>query len=74
VIGDSPILRRNQVLRPHALALKVDGFTPPGGTKVEAQPFLDNNTFDKGGWTPSAGTPPAATTASETTPAAAKTQ
>lgn len=54
VIGDSPILRRNQVLRPHALALKVDGFTPPGGTKVEAQPFLDNNTFDKGGWTPAA--------------------
>jgi len=54
VIGDSPILRRNQVLRPHALALHVDGFAPPGGQKIEAQPFLDNNTFDKGGWTPSA--------------------
>jgi parallel beta-helix repeat protein len=54
VIGDSPILRRNQVLRPHALALHVDGFAPPGGEKVQAQPFLDNNTFDKGGWTPTA--------------------
>jgi len=61
VIGDSPILRRNQVLRPHAVALHVDGFTPPGGQKVEAQPFLDNNTFDKGGWTPTAGSPAAAT-------------
>jgi len=57
VIGDSPILRRNQVLRPHAVALHVDAFTPPGGQKVPAQPFLDNNTFDKGGWTPSAGSP-----------------
>ena len=76
VIGDSPILRRNQVLRPHALALKVDGFTPPGGAKVEAQPFLDNNTFDKGGWTPSAGGAPAAPPASEPAApsAAAKTQ
>jgi len=59
VIGDSPILRRNQVLRPHALALHVDGFTPPGGQKVQAQPFLDNNTFDKGGWTPNAAGPAA---------------
>jgi parallel beta-helix repeat protein len=57
VIGDSPILRKNQVLRPHALALHVDGFSPPGGQKVQAQPFLDNNTFDKGGWTPSAASP-----------------
>jgi hypothetical protein len=59
VIGDSPILRRNQVLRPHALALHVDGFSPPGGQKVQAQPFLDNNTFDKGGWTASTANPPA---------------
>jgi parallel beta-helix repeat protein len=59
VIGDSPILRRNQVLRPHALALHVDGFAPPGGEKIQAQPFLDNNTFDKGGWTPTAANPAA---------------
>jgi parallel beta helix pectate lyase-like protein len=69
VIGDSPILRRNQVLRPHALPLHVDGFSPPGGQKVQAQPFLDNNTFDKGGWTPTAASP-AATTPAEPAPAA----
>ena len=69
VIGDSPILRRNQVLRPHALPLHVDGFSPPGGQKVQAQPFLDNNTFDKGGWTPTAASP-AATTPAGPAPAA----
>jgi hypothetical protein len=61
------------VLRPHAVALHVDGFTPPGGQKVEAQPFLDNNTFDKGGWTPTAGSP-AAATAPVPAPAAASPQ
>ncbi|HEY4212440.1 MAG TPA: right-handed parallel beta-helix repeat-containing protein [Steroidobacteraceae bacterium] len=45
VIGDSPILRRNQVLRPHAYALHVEDFQPPSGDKVRAQPFLDNNNF-----------------------------
>jgi nitrous oxidase accessory protein NosD len=45
VIGDSPILRRNQVLRAHAYALHVEDFTPPSGAKVQAQPFLDNNNF-----------------------------
>ena len=45
VIGDSPILRRNQVLRPHAYALHVEDFQPPTGQKVRAQPFLDNNNF-----------------------------
>jgi hypothetical protein len=45
VIGDSPILRRNQVLRAHAYALHVEDFTPPTGAKVQAQPFLDNNNF-----------------------------
>jgi len=48
VIGDSPILRRNQVLRPHAFALHVEDFQPPaGGSKVQSKPFLDNNTFEK---------------------------
>ncbi len=48
VIGDSPILRRNQVLRPHAFALHVEDFQPPaGGEKVQSKPFLDNNTFEK---------------------------
>ena len=45
VIGDSPILRRNQVLRAHAYALHVEDFQPPGGQKIAAQPFLDNNNF-----------------------------
>ena len=48
VIGDSPILRRNQVLRPHAFALHVEDFQPPaGGDRVQSKPFLDNNTFDQ---------------------------
>ena len=33
VIGDSPILRGNQVLRPRALALKVVDFEPEGGAE-----------------------------------------
>jgi hypothetical protein len=45
VIGDSPILRRNQVLRPHAFALHVVDFQPPGGQNVRAQPFLEGNNF-----------------------------
>ena len=50
VVGDSPILRRNQVLRPHAYALHVEDFQPPaGGPKVHSEPFLDNNSFDKSG-------------------------
>ncbi|MDP9083612.1 MAG: right-handed parallel beta-helix repeat-containing protein [Pseudomonadota bacterium] len=45
VIGDSPNLRRNQVLRAHAFALHVEDFQPPNGPKVRSQPFLDNNNF-----------------------------
>jgi parallel beta-helix repeat protein len=45
VIGDSPILRGNQVLRAHAYALHVEDFQPPGGQKVHSQPYLDNNNF-----------------------------
>jgi parallel beta-helix repeat protein len=45
VIGDSPNLRRNQVVRAHAYALHVEDFQPPGGQKVTSQPFLDNNNF-----------------------------
>ena len=52
VIGDSPNLRRNQVLRAHAYALHVEDFQPPGGQKVTSQPFLDNNNF---GLSPSSG-------------------
>jgi parallel beta-helix repeat protein len=47
VIGDNPILRRNQVMRPHALALHVEDFQPAGsGAKVRGEPLLDSNTFE----------------------------
>jgi parallel beta-helix repeat protein len=45
VIGDSPVLRQNQVLRPHAMALHVEDFQPPSGPKVVSRPFLDGNTL-----------------------------
>jgi parallel beta-helix repeat protein len=61
VVGDSPILRRNQVLRPHAFALHVEDFQPPaGGNRVQSKPFLDNNTFEK----PAAGASATAASAS----------
>jgi parallel beta-helix repeat protein len=49
VIGDSPILRDNKVVRPRALALKVIDFDPDNGPPVRSQPFLEGNNFDKGG-------------------------
>jgi parallel beta-helix repeat protein len=49
VIGDSPILRRNTVVRPKALALKVMDFKPADGQPVRSQPFLENNNFDSRG-------------------------
>jgi parallel beta-helix repeat protein len=45
VIGDSPILRNNQVLQPRAYALHVSDFDQPNGTKVLAHPTLENNNF-----------------------------
>ncbi|HEX9473218.1 MAG TPA: right-handed parallel beta-helix repeat-containing protein [Steroidobacteraceae bacterium] len=45
IIGDSPVLRRNQVLRPHALALHVVDFHEAGGQNVRAQPLLEGNNF-----------------------------
>jgi len=57
VIGDTPILRRNQVLRPHAFALHVEDFSPPDGrAKVRGAPFLDGNSF--GAAASAAPTPP----------------
>lgn len=49
VIGDSPNLRRNQVLRAHAYALHVEDFRPPDGQKVLSKPVLDNNNFGSSG-------------------------
>jgi len=45
VIGDSPILRNNQVLQPRAHALHVVDFEQPDGTKVASHPVLENNNF-----------------------------
>ena len=45
VIGDSPILTDNQVVRPHALALRVMDYAQPGGQSVRANPALQGNNF-----------------------------
>lgn len=45
VIGDSPVLTDNQVLRPHALALRVTDYAQPGGQSVRAHPDLQGNNF-----------------------------
>jgi parallel beta-helix repeat protein len=45
VIGDSPILRDNQVLQARAYGLRIEDFQPRLGPKVQSQPFLENNNF-----------------------------
>jgi parallel beta-helix repeat protein len=60
VIGDSPILRRNHVLRPRVMSLNVADFTGPDGRRIRAKPFLDGNTFGAGAATVAAGNPPPA--------------
>jgi parallel beta-helix repeat protein len=56
VIGDSPILRGNQVMRPRALALKIIDFQPEGGgERVRSAPFLEGNNFSIGGATVATG-------------------
>jgi parallel beta-helix repeat protein len=49
VIGDSPVLRNNHVVRPRALALKVVDFQPEHGDTVRSQPLLEGNNFDAKG-------------------------
>lgn len=49
VIGDSPVLRNNNVVRPRGLALKVVDFKAPDGRTVRSQPFLEGNNFDAKG-------------------------
>ncbi|HEY0941020.1 MAG TPA: right-handed parallel beta-helix repeat-containing protein [Steroidobacter sp.] len=56
VIGDSPILRGNQVTRPRALPLKVIDFQPEGGgERIRSAPFLEGNNFTAGAATVAAG-------------------
>jgi hypothetical protein len=45
VIGDSPVLRNNQVLQARAYALHVVDFERPDGVRVPAHPVLENNNF-----------------------------
>jgi hypothetical protein len=45
VIGDSPILTDNQVVRPRALPLRVMDYAQPGGQSVRAHPALQGNNF-----------------------------
>jgi Right handed beta helix region len=45
VIGDSPILKDNQVVRPHALALRVTDYAQTDGQSVRAHPTLQGNNF-----------------------------
>jgi hypothetical protein len=49
VIGDSPVLRNNHVVRPRALALKTQDFQAPDGRTVHSRPFLEGNNFDAKG-------------------------
>jgi parallel beta-helix repeat protein len=59
VIGDSPVLRNNQVLRPRALAYKAVDFEN-GDQRVRSQPFLEGNNFDARGMVVTTSTPPPA--------------
>jgi hypothetical protein len=45
VVGDSPILRSNQVLQARAYPLHVVDFDRPDGTRVPSHPVLENNNF-----------------------------
>jgi hypothetical protein len=48
VIGDSPVLRHNQVAQARVTALHVEDFSPAGGDVVRAQPLLEQNSFQLG--------------------------
>jgi hypothetical protein len=48
VIGESPILRHNQVLQARAMPLHVQDFQAPNGQITRAQPLLDKNSFQAG--------------------------
>jgi len=65
VIGDSPVLRNNNVVRPRTLALKVVDFRPPEGTAVRSKPFLEGNNFDAQGLVVATRNAPAATEAAK---------
>lgn len=45
VVGDSPILRGNTVVRPRALAIKLTDFEAEDGSRIRSEPFLEGNNF-----------------------------
>jgi len=45
VVGDSPVLKGNQVLQARLVPLRVQDFTQPNGQIVHSQPLLDRNSF-----------------------------
>jgi parallel beta-helix repeat protein len=45
VVGDSPVLKGNQVLQARVAPLHVQDFTQPNGQTVHSQPLLDKNSF-----------------------------
>lgn len=49
VVGDSPVLRSNNVIRPRALALKVTDYEPADREPVVSKPFLEGNNFNLAG-------------------------
>lgn len=59
VVGDSPLLKGNQVLQARAVPYHVQDFTQPNGQTVHSQPLLEKNQFQ---------TAATAAVASQTTP------
>jgi Right handed beta helix region len=57
VIGESPILRHNQVLQARVMPLHVENFVSASGSIVRAQPLLESNSFQS---TPAVAIPTAA--------------
>jgi parallel beta-helix repeat protein len=48
VVGESPILRHNQVLQARANPLHIQDFQAPNGQVTRAQPLLEKNSFQLG--------------------------
>jgi len=48
IIGDSPILRGNHVLKARVTPLHIVDFTSPQGSTVRSQPLLEKNDLQRG--------------------------
>ena len=45
VVGDSPVLKGNQVLQARVAPFHVQDFTQPNGQTIHSQPLLEKNQF-----------------------------